>query len=158
MPTKHKICSPEELSERIASWRKEDDTIIFTNGCFDLMHLGHIDYLEKAKQLGNRLIVGVNSDKSVEELKGIGRPINTAYARMRLLAALEFVDMVISFNETTPTLLIAQVRPDVLVKGKDYEIGNIVGADFVLQIGGRVETIELIEGYSTTKIIKKIST
>ncbi|MEQ8550840.1 MAG: D-glycero-beta-D-manno-heptose 1-phosphate adenylyltransferase [Cyclobacteriaceae bacterium] len=157
MSTKHKICCSEEINERILPWRKEGDIIVFTNGCFDLLHLGHIDYLEKAKQLGDRLIVGVNSDESVTELKGEGRPINKAFARLRMLAALEFVDMVISFSEATPSSLIMEVKPDILVKGKDYEIGNIVGADFVMQNGGRVVTIELIEGYSTTEIIKKIN-
>jgi rfaE bifunctional protein nucleotidyltransferase chain/domain len=129
---------------------------VFTNGCFDILHLGHLDYLEKSRDLADKLVVGLNTDKSVRQLKGPGRPINNEYARARMLAAMSFVDLVIAFNEETPLELIKKVKPDILVKGKDYEVENIVGAEFVIGNGGEVKTIELKKGYSTTDIINKI--
>ncbi len=120
------------------------------------MHLGHIDYLEKSRNLGDKLIVGVNSDKSVRKIKGSGRPINDENARLRTVAALGFVDAVIKFEEETPQNLIEFLLPDILVKGKDYKKSNIVGADAVLQNGGQLETIDLVEGYSTSGIINKL--
>lgn len=155
-PTKLKILTGNQARDLINKWRADGDDIVFTNGCFDLLHLGHLEYLEKAKALGDRLIIGVNSDNSVRKLKGEGRPINEENIRLRMLAALGFVDAVIKFEEETPLKLIKWCLPDVLVKGKDYEINNIVGADVVLENGGRVETIEILKGHSTTRLIEKI--
>ena len=136
-------------------WRKTH-TIVFTNGCFDILHLGHIDYLTKAAQLGTRLIVGLNSDKSVKELKGSGRPIQCEQSRASVLAALECVHAVVLFDETTPLNLIREIAPNTLVKGADYAIDEIVGGDIVINNGGTVKTIPFLQGYSTTNIIDKI--
>lgn len=155
-PTKLKIVTNHEGELLVKKWKAQGESIVFTNGCFDLLHLGHVDYLEKSRNLGDRLIVGVNSDHSARLLKGSDRPINDANARMRLLASLDFVDMVILFEEETPERLIKAFLPDVLVKGSDYKIGNIAGANIVLENGGSVETIELLESYSTTQLIRKI--
>lgn len=130
--------------------------IVFTNGCFDLLHLGHIDYLGKAADLGDLLIVGVNTDASVNKLKGVNRPISKAEQRLHLLASLFFVDAVILFDEETPYDLIRFIQPQVLVKGGDYSIDNIVGADLVKAGGGFVHTIPLLTGYSTTLTEEKI--
>jgi len=156
MPTHNKIVNKEQLKERINKWKAADQKIIFTNGCFDILHLGHVDYLEKAAEKGDKLIIAVNSDLSVKKLKGEDRPINNEIARARILAALEFVDAVTFFSEDTPYELIKSLLPDVLVKGSDYNISNIVGADIVMQNGGKVETIDLVQGYSTTQIINQI--
>lgn len=129
--------------------------IVFTNGCFDILHLGHVHYLSSAKDLGDILIIGLNSDASVKRLKGENRPINAQYARALLLAALQFVDFVIVFDEDTPLNLIQQITPHILVKGGDYQQENIVGADWVLSHGGKVEIVDFIEGYSSTNLIKK---
>ncbi len=147
---------PELLSER-QKWASGQQKVVFTNGCFDILHLGHIDYLEKASQKGQKMIVGLNSDESVRRLKGAQRPINSVYARARMLAALSFVDAVVAFEQDTPLELIKAIVPDVLIKGSDYNVTNIVGADVVLAAGGVVETITLVEGYSTTKLIEKMS-
>jgi len=156
MNTKHKIRTPEELQSYSQKWKEEDEKVVFTNGCFDILHLGHIDYLEKARQKGTRLIVGLNSDASVKRLKGESRPINPEYARARLLAALQFTDAIVIFEEDTPLKLITTLLPDVLVKGSDYSIENIVGAKEVMANGGVVETIDFVEGYSTTQTIEKV--
>jgi rfaE bifunctional protein nucleotidyltransferase chain/domain len=146
-----------KLQKKIEIWKFNNQQVVFTNGCFDILHLGHVDYLEKAAALGKKLIIGVNTDASVKTLdKGKERPINDEYARMRILAALSFVDAVILFSEPTPLELITALEPSILVKGNDYSVDNIVGADVVLKSGGEVKTIELVEGYSTTKIINKI--
>ena len=155
-PSKLKIVTRKEAEVLLKKWKSEDQRVVFTNGCFDLLHLGHIDYLEKARSLGNRLIVGVNSDGSVSRIKGPKRPINSEFARMRTLASLEFVDAVIKFEEDTPKNLIEFILPDILVKGKDYEKSNIIGADAVIQNGGNVETIALVAGYSTSELISKL--
>ncbi|MEQ8582248.1 MAG: D-glycero-beta-D-manno-heptose 1-phosphate adenylyltransferase [Marinoscillum sp.] len=155
-PTAQKIVRRSELPVMVAQWRRDGQQIVFTNGCFDLLHLGHIDGLEKARRLGDRLIVGLNSDASVQRLKGEDRPLNNENIRSRMLAALEFVDVVVIFDEDTPASLIAEVLPDVLVKGSDYQTGNIAGSDIVLRTGGRVELIELTKGFSTTSIIEQI--
>lgn len=155
MSTADKIYSLEALVNKRKSWK--DQKVVFTNGCFDILHLGHVDYLEMAASTGDKLIVAVNTDDSVSKLKGPTRPINDEHARVRLIAALEFVDAVILFAEETPINLIEQLLPDVLVKGSDYNISNIVGADIVMENGGKVETIDLVEGYSTTNIINKIN-
>ena len=146
-----------KLQKKVEIWKFNNQKVVFTNGCFDILHLGHVDYLEKAAALGKKLIVALNSDASVKTLnKGENRPINDQQARMRLIAALSFVDAVVLFSEPTPLELITQLKPNILVKGDDYSIENIVGADVVLKNGGEVKTIELVEGYSTTKIINKI--
>lgn len=152
----NKIVSLSDLMRRIASWRVKGDQIVFTNGCFDLIHVGHADYLEKARMLGDRLVVGLNSDGSVRQLKGTNRPLNGEEARARVLATMEFVDAVVIFEEETPYELIQQIIPDVLVKGADYAIEEIAGHDVVLEAGGRVERIELVQGISTSALIQKI--
>ena len=129
---------------------------MFSNGCFDILHFGHIDYLEQARRLGDRLVIGLNSDGSVCSLKGPNRPVNAENARARILAALQFVDGITVFSEETPKELIEYLLPDVLVKGADYEIENIVGAKTVLENGGEVKTINLVKGYSTTNIIDSL--
>lgn len=153
---KSKILSEENLNILINEWREKNQKIVFTNGCFDLLHLGHIDYLAKAKDLGDKLIIGVNTDDSVRRLKGVYRPLQDENSRLHILAALEFVDAVILFNEDTPYELIKKIQPDVLVKGADYKIEDIVGYDIVTSRGGSVKTIEYLEGYSTTSIEQKI--
>lgn len=130
--------------------------MVFTNGCFDIVHLGHIDYLEKARALGDRLVLGLNTDASVSRIKGPLRPVVNEYARSRLMAAMAFIDLVVLFDEPTPKELIEAIRPDILVKGDDYTVATIVGADFVLANGGSVETIPLVKGYSTTSLIERI--
>ncbi len=130
--------------------------IVFTNGCFDILHAGHVDYLFKASALGDLLIVGLNTDESVRRLKGPGRPIQDQHARALILASLQYVNYVILFGEDTPLKLITAIQPDVLVKGSDYRAEDIVGYDVVTQHGGRVETIDFLEGYSTTSLIERI--
>ncbi|NPA12971.1 MAG: D-glycero-beta-D-manno-heptose 1-phosphate adenylyltransferase [Aquificae bacterium] len=146
----------KEIKQQIEKWKSEGKRIVFTNGCFDIIHAGHVDYLEKAKQLGDVLIVGLNSDNSVKRLKGEERPINKQEHRKRVLQALRSVDMVIIFDEDTPERLIKEIKPDVLVKGGDWSIDSIVGADFVQSYGGQVKTIDFVYDTSTTKIISKI--
>lgn len=155
MPTADKIFTLEDLLNKRKQWK--DQKVVFTNGCFDILHLGHVDYLEKAASKGDKLIVALNTDASVSQLKGPTRPVNNQEARARIIAALSFVDAVVYFSEDTPLTLIKQLKPDVLVKGSDYKISNIVGVDVVMGNGGKVETIELVEGYSTTNIINKIN-
>ena len=130
--------------------------IVFTNGCFDIIHSGHCFYLAEAKKLGDILIVGLNSDSSVKRLKGETRPVNNEIDRANVLSSLKPIDYVVLFEEDTPLNLITELSPDVLVKGSDYKIENIAGADFVIKNGGKVETIPLVEGKSTTEIIKKM--
>ena len=137
-------------------WKQAGETVVFTNGCFDLVHRGHIDSLAKAADLGNRLIVGLNSDASVKLLKGENRPLVDQQSRAILLASLLMVDAVVLFDEETPYELIRSVVPDILVKGAEYQLEEIVGFDIVLAAGGRVERIELTEGFSTTDLIQKI--
>lgn len=153
---KRKIVCRKDLKELILKWRNANERIVFTNGCFDLLHLGHVDYLAKAKDLGERLIIGVNTDSSVKRLKGEHRPLQDENSRLHILAALQSVDAVVLFDEDTPYELIREIEPDILVKGADYKIENIVGYDIVVSRGGSVQTIEFIEGYSTTLIEKRI--
>ena len=155
--TEQKIVTLAEGIELRKNWKENGDKVVFTNGCFDILHLGHIDYLEKSSEFGTQMIVAVNSDASVRTLeKGVERPVNSEYARARLIAALEFVSMVIIFGESTPLELIQSLNPDVLVKGDDYTIETIVGAKEVIAAGGEVKTIALVPNYSTTKIIQKL--
>jgi len=154
--TAYKLLSLPELQDLISQWRATGQRIVFTNGCFDLMHPGHVEYLEAARAQGDRLVIGLNSDRSVRALKGERRPILPEAARARLLAALAAVDAVVIFDEDTPADLIAQLRPDVLAKGADYQAHEVVGADFVQSYGGRVALIEFVEGYSTSEIVRRI--
>ena len=142
-----------EIINRIKVERKK---IVFTNGCFDLLHVGHIRYLAQAKKLGDFLIIGLNSDSSVKELKGKDRPINSFDDRATLLSAIESVDLVIMFEEQTPENLIKDIVPDILVKGGDYNIEDIVGYQTVMQNGGQVKTLSFYDGYSSTNYINKI--
>jgi D-glycero-beta-D-manno-heptose 1-phosphate adenylyltransferase len=148
--------SVSEFEKTLNYCRFKNLTLVFTNGCFDIMHLGHVDYLSKAADLGNVLIVGLNSDESVKQIKGVNRPISDIHSRSLVLASLSFVTAVIIFEEETPLDLIKIIKPDILVKGKDYTIENIVGADVVIENGGKVVTIDLVEGYSTSLIEDKI--
>ena len=136
--------------------KEERKKIVFTNGCFDLLHVGHIRYLAQAKKLGNFLIIGLNSDSSVKELKGEDRPINSFEDRATLLSAIKSVDLVIMFEEQTPENLIKDIVPDILVKGGDYNIEDIVGYQTVMQNGGQVKTLSFYDGYSSTNYINKI--
>lgn len=156
MNTADKISSLESLTKKITNWKQNGAKVVFTNGCFDILHLGHIDYLEKAADKGDKLVVGLNTDPSVKRLKGAERPVNNEYARGRMLAALSYVDAVVYFDEDTPYELIKKLKPTTLVKGSDYLAENIVGADIVIANGGSVETIDLVDGYSTTNIINKL--
>ena len=156
MSTANKIVSYSKAIEKINHWRAAGKKTVFSNGCFDIIHAGHIDYLEKASKKGEHLIIGVNTDNSVSRIKGSDRPIVDEVSRSKVLAALEFVDLVVLFDQDTPLELIQALTPDILVKGKDYNVSNIVGADYVLQNGGKVETIELTEGLSTSIVIDKI--
>ena len=153
---KGKIFQANELSANLNIWRLLEKKIVFTNGCFDLLHLGHIDYLSKAADMADKLIIGLNSDASTAALKGPSRPIIDQYSRSIMLASFSFVDAVIIFDDPTPIQLIEWIKPDVLVKGADYTIDQIVGSDLVLQYGGDVKTIEYLAGYSTSAIEKKI--
>ena len=153
---KRKVVDLNQLQHLIYRWRVLSKKIVFTNGCFDILHLGHIDYLAKASDLGDILVLGVNSDASTRGLKGPNRPINNEEQRSVLLASLHFMDAVIIFDDPTPIELIKIVRPDVLVKGSDYNLSNIVGADIVQSYGGQVKTIDFLPGYSTTMIEEKI--
>jgi D-glycero-beta-D-manno-heptose 1-phosphate adenylyltransferase len=146
----------KHLDWQLAVWRFHDRRIVFTNGCFDILHLGHIDYLARAAAEGNLLIVGLNTDASVKKIKGGSRPVMDEQSRSMALAAIGFVDAVILFDAETPYELIKRVQPDVLVKGKDYKPEDIVGADIVENKGGKVVTIDLVEGYATSAIIDKI--
>lgn len=152
-----KISDLQSLQLSISQWRGEGKKIVFTNGVFDLLHLGHITYLAKAAELGDKLVIGLNSDTSVKRIKGDDRPVNDQNSRAALLAALFFVDAVVVFQDDTPLNLVTTLMPDILVKGADYSIDHIVGANEVIANGGQVMTIDLVEGYSSTSIIKKIS-
>lgn len=154
--TRKIITTNEKLNSLLEKWSDQHDKVVFTNGCFDIVHKGHIDYLFKASKLGSKLIVGVNSDASVQAIKGPSRPVQDESSRMFVLASLEFVNAVVLFNDSTPLNLIKKVRPDVLVKGADYKPEEIVGYHEVLSWGGEVQTIEFLEGYSTSKVIRKI--
>jgi D-beta-D-heptose 7-phosphate kinase/D-beta-D-heptose 1-phosphate adenosyltransferase len=151
------VLSEEQLLIAVTDAREHDETIVMTNGCFDILHAGHVAYLEEAKKLGKRLIVAINDDASVVRLKGSKRPLNTLAQRMSIIAALRAVDWVVAFTEDTPQRLISRVLPDVLVKGGDYQrIEEIAGAAEVLENGGEVKILPFLEGHSTTGLIEKI--
>jgi D-glycero-beta-D-manno-heptose 1-phosphate adenylyltransferase len=145
-----------DFQRMLTIWQFQGRKIVFTNGCFDILHLGHIDYLSKAKDLGDLLIIGLNTDLSVSKIKGKNRPIQDEISRAMVLASIGFVDAVVFFGENTPYNLIKTIQPDILVKGADYKPEDIVGYDIVTNKGGKVVTIEFLEGYSTTAIEKKI--
>jgi rfaE bifunctional protein nucleotidyltransferase chain/domain len=151
-----KISDLPALKSEILKWQSEGKKVVFTNGVFDLLHIGHITYMAKAAELGDKLIIGLNSDGSVKRIKGEDRPVNDQNSRAALLAALFFVDAIVVFEEDTPINLIRALMPDILVKGADYSIENIVGAKEVIANGGEVKTIDFVEGYSSTSIIQKI--
>lgn len=152
-----KIKTIAELKKIVARLKSRGKRIIFTNGCFDLLHYGHVKYLEEARKKGDILIVGVNSDSSIKRIKGNKRPLVKQTDRISTLAALESVDYAVIFNEETPLRLIEQLAPDLLVKGSDWDKSNIVGADSVIARGGKVVTVKLLKGRSTTGLIKKIA-
>lgn len=151
-----KLFTLDLLLKKIELLRQQKKTIVMTNGCFDILHAGHVTYLEQAKQLGSYLIVAVNDDLSVRRLKGTSRPINTLNLRMTVLAGLAAPDAIISFSENTPEQLVQKINPNILVKGGDWQVNQIAGSEWVLAHGGRVETIPLVPGCSTTKIIESI--
>ena len=152
----NKIFDLQLLMKNIEKWRDEKKKIVFTNGCFDLIHLGHIEILARSSDFGDKLIIGVNSDLSIKKLKGENRPIIQQSSRVRQLSALEFVDAVILFDEETPIKLIETIKPDVITKGGDYTAKNVVGNEVVSQKNGEVVIIPLTQGYSTTSILNKI--
>lgn len=153
---RNKIYEREKLVAHCNAARTTGKKIVFTNGCFDIIHHGHLDYLAKAADLGNLLVIGVNTDASVRKLKGPERPVNNEQDRALQLASLLFADAVCLFDEDTPKELIEAVKPDVLVKGGDYTLDKIVGADFVMKNGGKVEIIPFVTGYSTTSLLQRI--
>jgi rfaE bifunctional protein nucleotidyltransferase chain/domain len=150
-----KIFTLDELLKRIEFWRTLGDKIVFTNGCFDILHQGHVHLLASCTEFGDRLIVGLNSDSSVKELKGPSRPVNNQDSRAVLLAATQFVDGVLFFYEHTPENLIHAIKPDVLVKGGDWKKEEIIGSNFVESYGGQVKTVPYLKGFSTTEIIAR---
>jgi rfaE bifunctional protein nucleotidyltransferase chain/domain len=152
----NKITDLPKLKGLISTWKSEGKKVVFTNGVFDLLHIGHITYMAKAADLGDKLIIGLNSDSSVKRIKGENRPVNDQNSRAALLAALFFVDAIVVFEEDTPLNLITALMPDILVKGADYAVENIVGGKEVIANGGEVKTIDLVKGYSSTSIIQKI--
>lgn len=152
-----KIKSLQSLKKILKTLRKRNKRIVFTNGCFDLLHRGHIDYLKRARSLGDVLVVGLNTDDSVRRLKGKSRPVTAQEDRAEILASLEFVDFVTIFKEDTPFKLINELRPDILVKGADWKKGRIVGRAIVESCGGRVKTLKYLKGYSTSELVKKIA-
>ena len=155
-PARRKVKSWEALSRIVRREQRAGGRVVFTNGCFDLLHAGHATLLERARRLGNLLVVGVNGDRSVRRLKGSGRPVVGVRDRAQLLAALACVDYVTIFNESTPQRLIRRLRPDVLIKGADWGSSRIVGRELVERGGGRVVRLPLLKGYSTSRLIERI--
>ncbi|HAH21411.1 MAG TPA: D-glycero-beta-D-manno-heptose 1-phosphate adenylyltransferase [Candidatus Omnitrophica bacterium] len=151
-----KVKTQRQIKAIALALRKDNKKIAFTNGCFDILHYGHVMYLEAAKRLADILVVGLNSDSSVRNIKGSQRPLNPEFARARVLGALTCVDYVTVFSEETPLRLIKLIKPDVLIKGGDWKVSDIVGSDFVKARGGKAVTIAYLKGYSTTGIIKKM--
>jgi D-beta-D-heptose 7-phosphate kinase/D-beta-D-heptose 1-phosphate adenosyltransferase len=152
-----KIKKLRRLKKITKALRRKGKKIVFTNGCFDILHFGHVMYLEKAKAKGDYLVVAINSDSSVRSIKGLKRPVVNEFDRARVLAGLQSVDFVVVFDEKTPLTVIRALEPDVLVKGSDWKGKGIVGADFVKSYGGKVKTVKLAKGRSTTNLIKKIA-
>ncbi|MBF0478757.1 MAG: D-glycero-beta-D-manno-heptose 1-phosphate adenylyltransferase [Candidatus Omnitrophica bacterium] len=156
MDSSKKILSPAALKRKLNALKKSGKKIAFTNGCFDILHFGHVTYLEQTKKNNRILVIGVNSDKSVRSIKGTKRPIIAEGGRLRLLAGLECVDFVTFFDEDTPQKLIEFLKPDILIKGADWKGKPVAGSDAVIASGGKVEFVEYVDGFSTTNIIKKI--
>lgn len=152
----HKVVDPELLEQRLRQWHAAREKVVFTNGCFDILHYGHLYLLARAKDLGDHLVVAINTDSSVIRLKGPNRPINSQTTRAMQLAALSMVDMVTYFSEDTPLAIIKRIMPDILVKGGDYGKKDIVGANEVEAAGGQVVTIPFQKGYSTTELLSKL--
>ena len=155
--TDYKIRPFETIAEQVRKWREEGWSLVFTNGCFDILHAGHVTYLQQARALGDRLIVAINTDESVTKLKGEGRPINTADRRLTVLAGLADVDWVTCFPGDTPEELLRLIQPDILVKGGDYDKKGVVGWEIVEAYGGEVKVMGLVENCSTTAIVNKIN-
>jgi D-glycero-beta-D-manno-heptose 1-phosphate adenylyltransferase len=154
---RNKIYTNGKAAERMLnSWRKAGQKIVFTNGCFDIVHLGHVELLSKASDLGSKLIIGLNSDESVKRIKGSDRPLQDEYSRALILASFEFVDLVIFFSEDTPYHLIQNIKPDFLVKGGDYRVEEVIGHEIVTNNNGKVVIIKFVEGYSSSYIVKRI--
>ena len=151
-----KLINKDDAQKQMARWRLKNENIVFTNGCFDILHKGHLEYLSHSSDLGDRLVIGLNSDNSVRKIKGDSRPINDQESRAFALASLGFVDAIVIFEEETPEELIKALTPNILVKGSDYLENEIVGGTYVRENGGEVKTIPLTEGFSTTNIIEKI--
>ncbi len=151
-----KIVSADKLTTTLDAWRQKAYKIVFTNGCFDIIHRGHVEYLAKAASFGDAMVVGLNSDRSVRSIKGPDRPVQDEVTRSLVMASLQFVSAVVLFDEDTPYELIKRVQPDFLVKGADYKPEDIVGYDILKSRGGEVKTIELVAGHSTTNIINKL--
>lgn len=145
-----------KYKEIIDSWKQNSETVVFTNGCFDLLHIGHIYYINEASELGDKLVIGLNSDDSVKKLKGESRPVNNELSRSALLAFMKVTDLIIIFDTETPYDLIKEIVPDVLVKGGDWKPEEIIGSDIVFENNGIVKSLSFIEGYSSSKIIDKI--
>jgi D-beta-D-heptose 7-phosphate kinase/D-beta-D-heptose 1-phosphate adenosyltransferase len=157
LSTLWKVADLQEASARLARWRQAEQRIVFTNGCFDLLHPGHVSLLHQARHLGDRLIVGLNTDASIRRLKGEQRPILPGQDRAAILSALEDVDMVVFFDEDTPLTLIDHLKPDILVKGADYRVEDVVGKAIVESYGGQVRLVDILEGHSTSAIARKLS-
>ena len=151
-----KILPSKRLSSLIKTLKKENKTIVFTNGCFDLVHPGHIKLLKQARKSGDILILGLNSDSSIKKIKGPLRPILNQNDRVEIFSSMEFIDYIVIFNEATPLNLIKEIKPDVLIKGGDWQKENIVGQEFVRSYGGKVKRIKIKKGYSTSALISKI--
>ena len=151
-----KIQNIAQMEKTLEQWRKEKCKIVFTNGCFDIIHRGHVDYLAKAAGLGDQLVIGINTDVSVSKIKGPQRPLNDQISRAMVLASFSYVSMVLFFDESTPYELIRLIQPDILVKGADYKIEEIVGYDIVKAKGGEIITLDYLPGYSTSAIEQKI--
>ncbi len=151
-----KVLPKAKIAPLVCDWRNAGKKIVFTNGCFDLLHLGHVDYLSKARGYGDKLVVGLNSDASIKKLKGSSRPIKDERSRSWILASFAFVDAVVLFDDETPLELISQINPDVLVKGGDYSTDEIVGNELVSSAGGQVLTVPFVKGFSSTNFIDKI--
>ncbi len=151
-----KIVSLESLTIQVSTWKKAGQKIVFTNGCFDIIHRGHIEVLARTADLGDKLIIGLNSDSSIQKLKGKSRPIMDEKSRAILLASLAFIDAVVLFSEDTPINLISTLKPDILAKGGDYKISKIVGHEIVQKNGGEVKLVPFVDGFSSTHIIEKI--
>ena len=152
----NKIFSENNLITQVNAWRKSGEKIVFTNGCFDIIHRGHIEVLARSADLGNKLIVGLNSDSSIQKLKGKDRPIIDENSRAILLAGLDFIDAIILFSEETPLNLITTLKPDILAKGGDYKINTIVGYEIIQKNGGEVILVPFVDGFSSTNLINKI--